>query len=189
MHLLNAGEGVFRHLVREGQRRQAWSCGSMAKRTCYDEVRNEGIDYSATVKHLRSKVGCKKKENWVHPRERHDDQPGSAARIRDKRKFTAEEREALRGVMCNSAFTMETLTKIRGKARQQHAMCPFCNQGVCEDEDHLFWGCPAHEHVRKELLERYTNQELEELPRIQNFVGWSRTTWSLMRSNALRTSN
>ena len=83
---------------------------SNGKKTCYDEVRNVGLDYSATVKHLRSKVGCKKKETWVHPKERHD---GSAARIRNKHKFTAEERGAQRSVMCNSAETMETLTKIR----------------------------------------------------------------------------
>ena len=37
MHLLDTDEGVFSHLVREDQRRQAWSCGAMAKRTCYDE--------------------------------------------------------------------------------------------------------------------------------------------------------
>ena len=75
----------------------------------------------------------------------------------------AEERGALRSVMCNSAFTMETLTKIRGKARQQHDTCPFCDQGVCDDEDHMFWKCPAHEQMRRETLEKYTNQELEEL--------------------------
>ena len=73
--------------------------------------------------------------------------------------------------MCNSAFTMETLTKIRGKARQQHATCPFCDQGVWENEDHLFWRCPAHEHVRKETREKYTNQELEELPRMTKICG------------------
>ena len=172
MHLLDTDEEAFSHMVGEDQRRQAWSCEAMTKRTCYDgEVKNVGIDYSETVKHLRSKIGCKKKENWVHPKERHDDQPGSAARIQDKHKLTAEERGALRSVMCNSAFTMETLTKIRGKARQQHATCPFCDQGVCENEDHLFWRCPAHEHVRKETREKYTNQELEELPRMTKICG------------------
>ena len=100
----------------------------------------------------------------MHPKERHDDQPGIAARTQDKHKYTVEESGALRSVMCNSAFTMETLTKIRGKARQQHDTCPFCDQGVCEDEDHMFWKCPAHEQMRRETLEKYTNQELEELP-------------------------
>ena len=100
MHPLDTEEEAFSHMIREDQRRQAWSCEAMTKRTCYDEVKNVGIDYSDTVKHLRSKIGCKKKETWMHPRERHDDQPGSAARIRDKHKLTAEERGALRSVMC-----------------------------------------------------------------------------------------
>ena len=111
------------------------------------------------------------KEKWVHPRERHDDQPGVASRTQDKHKHTVEERGALRSVMCNSAFTMETLTKIRGKARQQHNTCPFCDMGVCEDEDHMFWKCPAHEQMRRETLEKYTNQELEELPRMTKIFG------------------
>ena len=49
------------------------------------------------------------------------------------------------------------MTKIRGKAGQQRATWPFFNQCVCEDEDHLFWVCPTHEDVRKELREKYTN--------------------------------
>ena len=67
MHMLDTDEEAFSHMVREDQRRQAWSCEAMTKRTCYDEVKNVGIDYSETVKHLRSKIGCKKKENWVQP--------------------------------------------------------------------------------------------------------------------------
>ena len=171
MHLLETEDGAFSHIVREDQRCQAWSCEALTKRTCYDEVKNLGIDYSETVMHLRSKIDGKKKEKWVHPRERHDDQPGVASRTQDKHKHTVEERGALRSVMCNSAFTMETLTKIRGKARQQHNTCPFCDQGVCEDEDHMFWKCPAHEQMRRETLEKYTIQELEELPRMTKICG------------------
>ena len=73
--------------------------------------------------------------------------------------------------MCNSAFTMETLTKIRGKARQHHDTRPICDQGVCEDEDHMSWKCPAHEQMRRETLEKYTSQELEELPRMTKICG------------------
>ena len=171
MHLLDTEEEAFSHMIREDQRRQAWSCEAMTKRTCYDEVKNVGIDYSETVKHLRRKIDGKKKEKWVHPKERHDDQPSIAARTQDKHNITAEERGALRSVMCNSAFTMETLTKIRGKARQQHDTCPFCDQGVCEDEDHMFWKCPAHEQVRRETREKCTNQKLEELPRMTKICG------------------
>ena len=107
-----------------------------------------------------------RKKKSGYPKERHDDQLGIAARSQDKHKFSAEERGALRSVMCNSAFPMETLTKIRGKARQQHDTCPFCDQGVCEDEDR-----PAHEQTRRETLETCTNQELEELPRMTKNFG------------------
>ena len=61
MHLLDTEEEAFSHMIREDQRRQAWSCEAMTKRTCYDEVKNVGIDYSETVKHLRSKIDGKKR--------------------------------------------------------------------------------------------------------------------------------
>ena len=69
MHLLDTDEGSFQpHGKRRPKTPSMGHAERWPKETCHDEVRNVGIDYSETVKHLRSKIGCKKKETWVHPR-------------------------------------------------------------------------------------------------------------------------
>ena len=58
----------------------------------------------------------------------------------------ALERTLLMGALAGATWTADRAFR-RGLRKDPH--CPYCGQGVVEDEDHLFWGCLAWAVVRE----------------------------------------
>ena len=55
------------------------------------------------------------------------------------------ERTLLQGALTGATWTADRAFR-RGLRTDPH--CPYCGTGVTEDENHLYWGCPAWAVVR-----------------------------------------